>query len=78
MLLAQLKLELDHLEIRVDEADALIEKTACENEACQRLVAIPGTKDWPVIIGSRKLRFFWCQLQVCSSSDKNCYRSLLD
>jgi transposase len=42
MLLAQLKLELDHLEIRVDEADALIEKTACENEACQRLVAIPG------------------------------------
>jgi transposase len=42
MLLAQLKLELDHLDMRIDEADAMIEKTACENEACQRLVAIPG------------------------------------
>src|SRR5712671_2531896 len=36
MLLAQLKLELDHLDLRIDEADALIKKTACENEACQR------------------------------------------
>src|SRR5260370_7498122 len=42
MLLAQLKLELDHLDLRIDEADALIKKTACENEACQRLVTIPG------------------------------------
>jgi transposase len=42
MLLAQLKLELDHLDMRIDEANALIKKTACENEACQRLVAIPG------------------------------------
>jgi transposase len=42
MLLAQLKLELDHLDLRIDEADALIKKTACENEACQRLMAIPG------------------------------------
>src|SRR6266849_3851302 len=42
MLLAQLKLELDHLDIRIDEADAVIKKTARENEACQRLVAIPG------------------------------------
>src|SRR5258707_13290949 len=42
MLLAQLKLELDHLDLRIDEANALIKKTACENEACQRLVAIPG------------------------------------
>jgi len=42
MLLAQLKLELDHLEMRIDEADALIKKTARENEACQRLIAIPG------------------------------------
>jgi transposase len=40
--LAQLKLELDHLDLRIDEADALIQKTACENEACQRLMAIPG------------------------------------
>jgi transposase len=42
MLLAQLKLELDHLDMRIDEADALMKKTARENEACQRLVAIPG------------------------------------
>jgi transposase len=42
MLLAELKLELDHLEMRIDHADAVIKKTAGENEACQRLVAIPG------------------------------------
>src|SRR6201982_3089084 len=42
MLVAQLKLELDQLDLRIDEADALIKKTAWENEACQRLVAIPG------------------------------------
>jgi transposase len=42
VLLAQLKLELDHLEMRIDEADAVIEKTAGENEACRRLVTIPG------------------------------------
>jgi len=34
VLLAQLKLELDHLETRIDEADAVIKKTAGENEAC--------------------------------------------
>src|SRR3989441_9090886 len=42
VLLAQLKLELDHLEMRIDEADAVIKKTAGENEAYRRLVAIPG------------------------------------
>jgi hypothetical protein len=42
MLLAQLKLELDHLDMRIDEADALMKKTVRENEACQRLLAIPG------------------------------------
>ena len=42
VLLAQLKLELDHLQMRIDEADAVIKKTAGENEACRRLVAIPG------------------------------------
>jgi transposase len=42
VLLAQLKLELDHLQMRIDEADALIKQTAGENEACRRLVAIPG------------------------------------
>jgi transposase len=41
-LLAQLKLELDQLTIRLDEADALIQKTAQESEACRRLDAIPG------------------------------------
>jgi transposase len=42
MLLAQLKLDLDQLAIRIDEADSVIQKTAGENEACQRLVEIPG------------------------------------
>ena len=42
LLLAQLKLELDHLQMRIDEADAVIKKTAAENEACRRLMAIPG------------------------------------
>lgn len=42
VLLAQLRLELDHLQTRIDEADAVIKKTAEENEACQRLIAIPG------------------------------------
>src|SRR5712691_12687232 len=42
VLLAQLKLELDHLQMRIDEADTVIKKTAGENEACRRLVAIPG------------------------------------
>jgi transposase len=41
-LLAQLQLELEHLHRRVEEADAVIKQTASENEACQRLVAIPG------------------------------------
>jgi transposase len=42
MLLAQLKLELDQMAMRIDEADAVLNKNAHENEACQRLVAIPG------------------------------------
>ena len=42
LLLTQLKLDLDQLSVRIDEADAVIQKTAHENEACQRLVAIPG------------------------------------
>jgi transposase len=43
VLLLQLKVELDHLQIRIDEADAMINKVAGENDACRRLVAIPGT-----------------------------------
>jgi len=42
LLLAQLKLDLDQLAMRIDEADAVIQRTAHENEACRRLVAIPG------------------------------------
>src|SRR5256712_176240 len=42
LLLAQLKLDLDQLSMRIDEADAVIQKSAHENEACRRLVAIPG------------------------------------
>ena len=40
--LAQLKVEIEQLDTRVGEADAVIEQTACENEACQRLVKVPG------------------------------------
>jgi transposase len=42
VLLAQLKLELDQMAIRIDDADAVLNKAAHENEACQRLVEIPG------------------------------------
>jgi transposase len=42
VLLAQLQLELEHLQERITEADTVIQQTAGENEACQRLVAIPG------------------------------------
>src|SRR6202035_254292 len=42
VLLAELKQELDHLQMRIDEADAVIQKIAGENEACRRLVVIPG------------------------------------
>ena len=42
LLLRLLKLELDELGLRLEEADAAIQKMVCENEACQRLVKIPG------------------------------------
>jgi len=42
MLLAQLQSELRQLQIQIDEADTLIAKAAREQEACQRLMAIPG------------------------------------
>jgi transposase len=42
LLLAQLKLELDQTALRIEEADGVIQRTAKENEACQRLVKIPG------------------------------------
>src|ERR1017187_5481336 len=38
LLLAQLKLELDQMAKRLEEADALIAQTVQESEACQRLV----------------------------------------
>jgi transposase len=42
VLLAQLKLELDQLTARIGEMDRVIQQTARENEACQRLTEIPG------------------------------------
>lgn len=37
-----MKLELDELVMRIEEADAGIKQIAQENEACRRLVTIPG------------------------------------
>ena len=42
LLLAQLKLELEQLAERVEEADALIRHLAQESDVCRRLDAIPG------------------------------------
>jgi transposase len=41
-LLAQLRLELEQTGERIQEADAAIQTTVRENEACRRLVGIPG------------------------------------
>ena len=41
-LLAQLSLELEQTAQRIAEADAAIQRAVRENEACQRLVTIPG------------------------------------
>ena len=42
VLLAQLQLELEQLAARIEQTDRVIQKTAKENEACQRLTEIPG------------------------------------
>lgn len=42
LLLAQLELELKQLGLHLEEADAAIQTVVCENEACQRLIRIPG------------------------------------
>jgi transposase len=42
VLLAQLNIELDQLTARIEEMDVLMQLTAKENEACQRLSTIPG------------------------------------
>ncbi len=42
VLLAQLQLELEQLGARMEEMDRVIQKTAKENEDCQRLTEIPG------------------------------------
>jgi len=42
VLLAQLKMELEQLAPRIEEMDRVIQKSARENEACQRLTEIPG------------------------------------
>ena len=41
-LLAQLKVELDQLTLRLEETDTLIQQIAQDSEACQRLDVIPG------------------------------------
>lgn len=42
VLLAQLKLELDQLTDRIEQMNEVIQRAATENDACQRLTAIPG------------------------------------
>jgi transposase len=42
VLLAQLQLEQEQLSARIEEMDRVIQKTAKEKEACQRLTEIPG------------------------------------
>ena len=42
MLLAQLSIELDQLIARIEQMDAVMQRTAKEIEACQRLTSIPG------------------------------------
>jgi transposase len=42
LLLAQLRLELEQLSARIDQLDLVILKRAKEDDACQRLTAIPG------------------------------------
>jgi transposase len=42
VLLSQLCSEMKHLQSQIDEADAVIRKMASEDEACQRLVEVPG------------------------------------
>ena len=42
VLLAQLQLELEQLAGRIEQMDTVIQQEARENEACQRLMAIPG------------------------------------
>lgn len=42
VLLAQLKVELEQLSARIAQIDGVIQQTAREHEACQRLTTIPG------------------------------------
>ena len=42
VLLAELKQELEQLAEKIDRADKSVEKIARENEACRRLVKMPG------------------------------------
>jgi len=48
VLLGQLQLELEQLTARIEQMDVVIQQTARENEACQRLTAVPGVG--PVIL----------------------------
>jgi len=44
VLLGQLQLELEQLTERIEQMDAVVQQTSRENEACQRLTAIPGSR----------------------------------
>jgi len=61
VLLAQLKIELEQLTARIEEMDRVIQKTAKENEACQRLTEIPGVgpghRDVPDRCGGQREHF---------------------
>jgi len=59
VLLAQLKIELEQLTARIEEMDQVIQKTAKENEACQRLTEIPesvGHRHGPDRCGGQRER----------------------
>jgi transposase len=83
VLLAELKQELEQLAEKIDAADNSIEKIARENEACRRLVKMPGVG--PVTataiiatIGNgaafRKGRDFaaWCRRNIRPEASKHC------
>ena len=53
-LLAQMKLELDQLALRLEEADTLVQQTAQDSEACRRLTRFPASGRGQPLHGSRR------------------------
>jgi hypothetical protein len=56
VLLAQLKLELDHLEIRIDQADAMIKKTASGLNAWLPQLTSPAHRNVAAVAFVRSIR----------------------